>query len=155
MDKIGKQAEGIEKEIGKIRNKIKHEKSGFQLKDLIQEIAGAILLAFPFAANADIWEISQKMSYLHTVILLILIILGLFIVIKYGKLENWKTQNIAGILPLRLITILAISLIVSALSLLILGIYPSIITNLNWFLKTTVLITLFSVMGSFGVDAAK
>ncbi len=155
MDKIEKQAEGIEKEIEKIRNKIKYEKSGFQLKDLIQEIAGAILLAFPFAANADIWEISQKMSLLHSIILLLFIIVGLFLVIKYGKLENWKTQDIAGVLPLRLITILTIAFVVSALSLLILGIYPSIITNLSWFLKTTVLITLFSVMGSFGVDAAK
>jgi len=155
VDKIEKQAEGIEKEIEKIRNKIKYEKSGFQLKDLIQEIAGAILLAFPFAANADIWEISQKMSLLHSIILLLFIIVGLFLVIKYGKLENWKTQDIAGVLPLRLITILTIAFVVSALSLLILGIYPSIITNLSWFLKTTVLITLFSVMGSFGVDAAK
>ena len=129
--------------------------SKFQLKDLIQEIAGAMLLAFPFAANADIWELSRKMSFYHCILLIVLIIAGLYTIIEYGRLENWSNQNIIGILPLRLITILLISVVVSLLALLILGVYPSIINNKVWLLKATVLITLFSVMGSFGLDAAK
>ena len=129
--------------------------SKFQLKDLIQEIAGAMLLAFPFAANADIWELSRKMSFYHCILLIVLIIAGLYTIIEYGRLENWSNQNIVGILPLRLITILLISVVVSLLALLILGVYPSIINNKVWLLKATVLITLFSVMGSFGLDAAK
>ncbi|RUM88301.1 MAG: DUF2391 domain-containing protein, partial [Thermovibrio sp.] len=113
--------------------------SKFQLKDLIQEIAGAMLLAFPFAANADIWELSRKMSFYHCILLIVLIIAGLYTIIEYGRLENWSNQNIIGILPLRLITILLISVVVSLLALLILGVYPSIIDNKVWLLKATIL----------------
>ncbi|MEO2083295.1 MAG: DUF2391 family protein [Desulfurobacteriaceae bacterium] len=152
----------LERELKKIEEKLEHidgilcgEKKGFSFSDFIQEVAGAVILAFPFAANADIWEISRKMSPIHSLLLLTIIIGGLFTTVKYGKLGNWKVQEIAGFIPVRVFTVLTISLLVSALSLLILGIYPAIIDSTDWFLKTVILVTLFSVIGSLGLDAAK
>ncbi|WP_041737450.1 DUF2391 family protein [Desulfurobacterium thermolithotrophum] len=155
IEKIEKELISLDKKISKVAENIENKKKRFNFNDFIQEIAGAIILAFPFAANADIWEISKAMSKLHAFILLILIIFGLFIFINYSNLGNWKVQNLAGFLPLRLVTSFFISLTVSAISLLVLGIYPGIIDNTDWFIKTVILVTLFSVIGSIGLDAAK
>ncbi|RKQ63301.1 putative integral membrane protein DUF2391 [Thermovibrio guaymasensis] len=155
IEEIEKELQALQESVVQIREDLKGKREGFRFSDFIQEVMGATLLAFPFAANADIWELSKKISFLHVVLILILITAGLFFAIKYSNLGNFKVQQVAGFLPLRLITILSISLFVSALSLLVLGVYPSIVDNLGWFFKATVLITLFSVMGSFGLDAAK
>ena len=154
-ERIERELRQIEEQISEISRKLEGEASGLRFSDIVQETAGAALLAFPFAANADIWELSQKMSTAHAVFLLILTVSGLYGVIKYGKIGNWKVQNIGGFLPLRLLTITLISLSVSALSLLILGVYPSVINSLQWFFKAVILVFLFSTMGSFGLDAAK
>lgn len=155
VEEIERELLQIEKQISEINRKLEREATTLRFSDIVQEAAGAALLAFPFAANADIWELSQRMSMAHAVFLLILTIFGLYGVIKYGKIGNWKVQNIVGFLPLRLLTITSISLLISALSLVILGVYPSIIDSLQWFFKAVVLVFLFSTMGSFGLDAAK
>jgi uncharacterized membrane protein len=154
IEEIERELHNIEEQLKEINSRFKLQE-GFKLSDFIQEIAGATLMAFPFAANSDVWELSQKMSNLHALLLVVLIVVGLYFVIKYGKIGNWKVQNVGGFVPLRLITILAVSFTVSALALLILGVYPAIVDSKEWFLRAVVLVSLFSVMGSFGLDAAK
>ena len=155
IEKIERELHQIEEQINAINRKLEKEETTLKFSDVVQEAAGAALLAFPFAASEDVWELSQKMSFSHALFLLILTIVGLYTVIKFGKIGNWKAQNLGGILPLRLLTITAVSLTVSALSLLILGVYPSVINEPQWFLKAVILVFLFSTMGSFGLDAAK
>ena len=151
---LRQEIESIDSRLKEIAEKLSESKS-FNFNDFIQEITGAVILAFPFAANADIWEISRNMTPYHSAFTLIATIAGLFIFIKYANVGNWKTQNLVGFIPLRLLTSLAISLVVSTLSLLILGIYPGIINTFSWFIKTVILVTVFSVIGSIGLDAAK
>ena len=155
IEKIEKELKALDEKLSKVAESLENKEQNLKFSDIIQEFTGAIILAFPFAANADIWEISKNMTEYHACALLLFMSLGLFVFIKYSNLGNWKVQNIIGFLPLRLITTLLISLTVSAFSLLILGIYPSIIDNLSWFAKTVILVSLFSVIGSIGLDAAK
>ncbi len=155
IEKIERELHQIEEQINALNRKLEKEETNLKFSDIVQEAAGAALLAFPFAASEDVWELSRKMSLPHALFLLVLTIIGLYIVIKFGKIGSWKVQNVGGILPLRLLTITAISLTISALSLLILGVFPSVINNSEWFFKATVLVFLFSTMGSFGLDAAK
>ncbi len=155
VKKLENELQEIEKQIEAINRKLEGGATGLNPSDIIQETAGAALLAFPFAVSSDIWELSEKMSNVHALFLLILTVLELYIVIRFGKIGNWKIQNIGGFLPLRLLTITLISLAVSALSLVILGVYPSVIDSPQWFLRAVILVFLFSTMGSFGLDAAK
>ncbi|WP_457677985.1 DUF2391 family protein [Thermovibrio sp.] len=154
LERIERELRTIEEKVSSIDERLQKNRS-FSFADLIQEVAGATLLAFPFAANSDIWELSEKISVAHALFILLLVATSLFFVIEYSGIGDFKVQHLGGFLPLRLLTILTVSLFVSALSLLILGVYPSIIGNLKWLFKATVLITLFSVIGSFGLDAAK
>jgi len=78
-----------------------------------------------------------------------------FLFIRYSKLQNWEQQNIAGFVPLRLITSMGISFLVSLLCLLMFGIYPDFIKDIPTLLKATILVNVFAVMGSLGVDMAK
>ncbi len=155
IEKIERELHQIEEQINTINRKLEREETTLKFSDIVQEAAGAALLAFPFAASEDVWELSRKMSISHALFLLFLTVIGLYVVIKFGKIGNWKIQNLGGFLPLRLLTITVISLTVSALSLLILGVYPSVINNPQWFIKAAILVFLFSTMGSFGLDAAK
>jgi len=155
IERIEKELVALDKKISRVAETLENRKQNLGFSDLIQELTGAVILAFPFAANADIWEISKNMSDLHAFALLVSMVFGLFVFIRYSNLGNWKVQNLAGFLPLRLVTSFFISLLISAFSLLILGIYPGIIDNTNWFVKTIILVTLFSVIGSIGLDAAK
>ncbi|GAB6077257.1 DUF2391 family protein [Desulfurobacterium crinifex] len=155
IERIEKELVALDKKISRVAETLENRKQNLGFSDLIQELTGAVILAFPFAANADIWEISKNMSDLHAFALLVSMVFGLFVFIRYSNLGNWKVQNLAGFLPLRLVTSFFISLLISAFSLLILGIYPGIIDNTNWFVKTVILVTLFSVIGSIGLDAAK
>jgi uncharacterized membrane protein len=155
FDRIEKELEELHKELSRISGRLSLQREGFKFSDLVQEVAGAVLLAFPFAVNSDIWELSEKISVAHATFILLFLIVSLFFVIEYSNLGNWKKEHLVGFLPLRLVTITVVSLLVSALSLLVLGVYPAIIDSASWFFKATVLVCLFSVVGSFGLDAAK
>ncbi len=155
LKEIERELHAIEEAVNQINERLKVKKESFKFSDFVQEVAGAVLLAFPFAANADIWELAKEISLPHALFILFLVAVSLFFVIEYSNLGNFKVQHVAGFLPLRLLTILTVSLTVSALALVILGVYPSIVKGGEWFFKTTVLITLFSVIGSFGLDAAR
>ena len=155
LKRIERELHAIEETVSQISERLKERKESFKFSDFVQEVAGAVLLAFPFAANADVWELAKEISLSHALFILFLVAVALFFVIEYSNLANFKVQHVAGFLPLRLFTILTISLTVSALALVILGVYPSIIKEGEWFFKATVLITLFSVIGSFGLDAAR
>ncbi len=155
LEKIRTELENIENKIDNLSSKLENSKKPFSFSDFIQELTGAVVLAFPFAANADIWEISKKMTPIHALLVLTVTIAGLFVFINYSNLGSWKVQNVGGIVPLRLLTTIAISFVVSTAAILILGIYPGIIDSYGWLLKTVILVTLFSVIGSIGFDAAK
>ena len=155
FDRIEKELKELHRELSVISGRLSVQREGFKFSDLVQEVAGAVLLPFPFAASSDIWELSEKISLAHAVFILLFILVLLFFVIEYSNLGNWKKEHLVGFLPLRLITITTVSLVVSAASLLVLGVYPAIIDSASWFFKATVLVCLFSVIGSFGLDAAK
>jgi uncharacterized membrane protein len=155
ITELKQEIKSIDSRLKEIAETLSVNRKSFGFNDFIQEITGAVILAFPFAANADIWEVSKDMTSLHAAFTLVATVLGLFVFIRYADVGNWRAQNLAGLIPLRLLTSLVISLVVSALALLILGIYPSIINTVGWFVKAVILVTLFSVMGSIGLDAAK
>ena len=154
-EKVEEELDSINKRLSLIEKTLKSKRDSFSFDDFVQELIGAVVLALPFAANSDLWEISKEMTYFHVFLLFSVVVAGIFLFIKYSNFGNWEIQNVAGFLPLRLITSLFISLFVSAVVMIVLGIYPFIINNLSWFFKMVVLTSIFSVIGSLGFDAAK
>ena len=54
-----------------------------------------------------------------------------------------------------MITSLSISFSVSLTSLVIFGIFPDVISDIDTLLKASLLVSVFAVIGSLGVDMAK
>jgi uncharacterized membrane protein len=144
----------VRRDLENIKNQIEEDRKldRFGLDDFIQECIGALIIAFPVSMTEEIWEISQRIS-LGRVLLIALGALGVvYFFIKHSKLQRWESQEVAGFLPLRLITSSLIAFVISSLTLLALGVYPNFLNDLEWFFKTAVLVTVFSIVGSLGVD---
>ncbi len=144
----------LQEDLREIREKIEVESKPdrFGFDDFVQECIGALIIAFPISMTEEIWEISSKIS-LGRVLLIMLGALGVvYFFIKHSKLQRWESQDVAGFLPLRLITSSLIAFVVSSITLYVLGVYPNFLDNWEWFLKASVLVTVFSLVGSLGVD---
>ncbi len=154
LKRVEEDIRDLRDDVKSIRSEIEssHKPDRFGFDDFIQECIGALIIAFPISMTEEIWEVSNKLS-LTRVVLIMLFTLGVvYFFIKHSKLQRWETQDVAGFLPLRLITSFLIALAVSSLTLFVLGVYPNFLDNWEWFLKTSVLVTVFSIVGSLGVD---
>ncbi len=154
LKRVEEDLKTLQDDVKSIRSEIErsHKPDRFGFDDFVQECIGALIIAFPISMTEEIWEVSNKLSATR-VILIVLFALGVvYFFIKHSKLHRWETQEVSGVLPLRLITSFLIAFSVSALTLLALGVYPNFLDNYLWFLKTCSLITVFSLVGSLGVD---
>ncbi len=157
LKRVEDSIENLRRDLEDMRSRMEsaHKPDRFGLDDFVQECIGALIIAFPVSMTEEIWEISQKLS-LFRVLLIMLGALGVvYVFIKHSKLQRWETQDVAGFLPLRLITSFLIAFTVSSLALYTLGVYPNFLDNWEWFLKASILVTVFSVVGSLGVDMIK
>jgi len=157
LNSIDKRIENIEKKVNEIFED--HERSkklqNFQFADFVQEFIGALVIALPFSLTEEIWELASKLSLLRVVLIFFFVACVVFLFIKYSKLQNWEEQNVFGFIPLRLITSLGISISVSLFSILIFGVYLDMLANLEELIKATILVSVFAVIGSLGLDMAK
>jgi uncharacterized membrane protein len=120
--------------------------------DLIQEFIGAVIVAFPVALTEEVWRLADKLSMLHVLLIFFGAMAVVYVFIKHSELQDWEHQNVGGFIPLRLLSSVVISLITASSILLLLGIYPLILDNLIWFLKTSLILGVFCLIGSLGVD---
>jgi len=160
MDKLNK----MEERIREIEEKLvdlhkeyeeRHALQKFKFSDFVQELIGAAVIALPFSVTEEVWELAQKLPISRVLFIYFFVTFFVFIFIRYSKLQNWEQQNVAGFIPLRLITSMGISFLVSLACLLMFGIYPDFIKDIGTLLKATLLVNVFAVIGSLGVDMAK
>ncbi len=103
----------------------------FGFDDFIQECIGALIIAFPISMTEEIWEISNKLSLERIILIMIGALIIVYFFIKHSKLQRWESQDLAGFLPLRLITSFLIAFLVSSAMLYILGVYPNSLVTGN------------------------
>ncbi len=144
----------LRKDVESVRSEIRasQKPDRFGLDDFIQECIGALIVAFPISMTEEIWEVSSKLSFWRIFVIMLGALGVVYFFIKHSRLQRWEAQDVAGFLPLRLITSFLIALTVSCATLYILGVYPNFLDNWEWFIKTSVLVTVFSIVGSLGVD---
>ena len=154
LKNVEKSIRDLQEDLKEIKERMEVEgrPDRFGFDDFVQECIGALIIAFPISMTEEIWEISSRIS-LERVLLITLGALGVvYFFIKHSKLQRWETQDVAGFLPLRLITSSLIAFVVSSLTLYALGVYPNFLNSWEWFFKTSLLVTVFSLVGSLGVD---
>ncbi|WP_457600703.1 DUF2391 family protein, partial [Hydrogenivirga sp.] len=86
----------------------------FGFDDFIQECIGALIIAFPISMTEEIWEVSSKLSLTRVLIIMVGALGVVYFFIKHSRLQRWETQEVAGFLPLRLVTSFLIAFTVSS-----------------------------------------
>ncbi|RUM28435.1 MAG: DUF2391 domain-containing protein [Aquifex sp.] len=157
LQNINRKVEELDKKISEIYQDFEKSKKlqRFKFADFVQEFIGALIIALPFSLTEEIWELAEKLSFLRVFFIYLFVVLTIFLFIRYSKLQNWEQQNVFGFIPLRMITSLSISFSVSLTSLVIFGIFPDVISDIDTLLKASLLVSVFAVIGSLGVDMAK
>ncbi len=153
-ESLEERIEKIEKDISSMRDTLeaRNKSQRLTVADLIQEFIGAVIVAFPVALTEEVWDISGKLSIGHVALVFGGAVLVVYIFIKHSRLQNWEHQEVGGVIPLRLLSSVFISFFTSLGILLLLGIYPLILKDAVWLIKTSLILSVFSLIGSLGVD---
>ena len=148
LQDIGKKVEDLDKKISEIYRDFEKSKKlqRFKFADFVQEFIGALIIALPFSLTEEIWELAKKLSFLRVLFIYLFVVLTIFLFIRYSKLQNWEQQNVFRFIPLRMITSLSISFSVSLISLVIFGIFPDVISDIDTLLKASLLVSIFAVI---------
>ena len=157
LEDMDRKLEDIEEKITELFNDYENSKREQTLKfsDLVQELIGALIIALPFSLTEEIWELASRLSLGRVFLIFPITVLVVYLFLRFSKLQNWAMQNVLGFIPLRLITSLSVSLLVSFFSILLFGIYPDFLNSPEQVVKATLLVSTFAVIGSLGVDMAK
>jgi len=150
---LNRQLEILEKEIEELQREKKPD--SLHLDDIFQELAGAVVVALTMALSDEIWELATKLSFLHIVFIYLFVLAVANVFIYYGNQKQWARQTVFGFIQLRLLTSSVLSLIVSAVVVLLLGIYPYFIDSFVDYLKVVLFVAAFSTIGGLGLDMAR
>jgi len=153
LETLNDRLKSLEEEIGKLRKENTPRK--LNLDDLFQELAGALIVALTMSLSEEMWQLAQKLSWLHIsfVFLFVLAVANFFV--RYGNRKQWAKQTVLGFLQLRLLTSAVLSLTVSAFVVTLLGIYPTFVSGIENYFKVVLFVASFSVIGSLGLDMAR
>ena len=153
LENLNHQLEVLEREIEKLQREKEPDK--LHLDDLFQELAGAVVVALTMALSEEIWELATKLSFIHILFIYLFVLLVANFFIRYGNQRQWAKQTVLGFLQLRLITSAVLSLIVSAIAVVLLGVYPTFVDSFTDYLKVVLFVSAFSTIGSLGLDMAR
>ncbi|NPB05457.1 MAG: DUF2391 family protein [Aquificae bacterium] len=155
LEKLTHRLEVLEREIEDLAEELKGRPRKLSFDDLVQELAGAVAVAIAVSLSEEIWELATRLSLLHALLVYLFVLLVANLFVRYGNPKQWARQTVLGFIQLRLLTSAAISFAVSALVVLLLGIYPAVVDEPLDYLKVVLLVSSLSLIGSLGLDLAK
>jgi len=126
----------------------------FAFKDIAQQIVGATILSAPFAVTEEVWNLANNLNPINIVFIILLTVLFdilLFYYTKYQRTENKKFLE----LPKRIISLLIVTYVTSAVVLSIFGVIGGQIQDTFWAMKLIVMVGLFANIGAGTADLIK
>jgi uncharacterized membrane protein len=151
--KIEEHIHNLEKELKRFEEKGNPQKLSFE--DVIQELAGAVVVALTVSLSDEIWDLAKRLSFTHALSIYLFVLVVANVFVAYGNKKGWIKQQVFGFIQLRLLTSAVISFLVASFVVLLLGIYPNFVETFGDYLKLVLLISSFSLIGSLGLDMAK
>jgi len=153
IKELTREVKDLEKELKMLNQSSGPQKLSFE--DIVQELAGATVVALTISLSEEIWDIAKKLSLVHILFVYLFVLLVANIFVRYGNQKQWVKQTLLGFIQLRLLTSAFLSLVVSLFVVVLLGIYPNMVGDLNDLFKVVILVSSFSLIGSLGLDMAK
>jgi len=122
----------------------------FAFKDIAQQIVGATILSAPFAVTEEVWNLARNLDSINIMALIFLTILFDILLFNYTKFQ--KIENKRLMLPLRIISLIIVTYVTSALVLTVFGVIGGQIQDPAWAMKLIVMVGLFANIGASTAD---
>ncbi|MCH8004103.1 MAG: DUF2391 family protein [Nanoarchaeota archaeon] len=126
----------------------------FAFKDIAQQIVGATILSAPFAVTEEVWNLANNLNPVNIMFIIIITVMFdilLFYYTKYQRTEDKKFLE----LPKRIISLLIVTYVTSAVVLTIFGVIGGQIQDTFWAMKLIVMVGLFANIGAGTADLIK
>ena len=127
----------------------------FTLKDLAQQIVGAMALSAPLSVTQEVWELAKQMDAPRIITIVLLTLAFDVLLFYYTKFRDVKNEKILWIVPKRIISLIIVSYTITAIMLTVFGVIGLQITNQEWQLKLVLFIGLFANIGAGAADLLK
>ena len=125
----------------------------FASKDIAQQIVGATILSAPFTVTEEVWNLARNLDSTHIISLIFITILFDILLFNYTKYQNLEKKKL--MLPLRIISLLIVTYVTSAIVLSVFGIIGGQIQDSLWAMKLIVMVGLFANIGASTADLIK
>jgi uncharacterized membrane protein len=126
----------------------------FASKDIAQQIVGATILSAPFSVTEEVWNLARDLNATHIIFIVLITVLFdvlLFYYTRYQKTEEKKFLEF----PKRIISIILVTYITSAVVLTVFGVIGGRIQDNLWAIKLIVMVGLFANIGAGTADLIK
>ncbi|MBW2976028.1 DUF2391 family protein [Candidatus Woesearchaeota archaeon] len=166
VDDIKEDIEGIKEHIGmmhkalfkgkqlfsKVATSVLPDK--FAFKDFAQQVVGATILSAPFAVTEEVWNLARNLDFAHIAILIFITLMFDVLLFYYTKYQSFETKKI-WIFPMRIISLIIVTYVTSALVLSVFGVIGGKIQDPVWAMKLIVMVGLFANIGAGTADLIK
>ena len=125
----------------------------FTFKDIAQQIVGATILSAPFAVTEEVWNLANNLNVTHVMAIVFLTILFDVLLFNYTKYQSLEKKKL--MLPLRIISLITVTYITSAIVLSVFGVIGGQIQDPVWAMKLVVMVGLFANIGASTADLIK
>jgi uncharacterized membrane protein len=125
----------------------------FTFKDIAQQVVGATILSAPFAVTEEVWNLARNLDPIHIISLIFLTILFDVLLFNYTKYQNLENKKL--MLPLRILSLIVVTYVTSAVVLSIFGVIGGQIQDSFWAMKLIVMVGLFANIGASTADLIK
>jgi len=162
VEEIKEDIEEIKEDIGMLRKTLSKGKQifskvattvlpdKFTSKDIAQQIVGATILSAPFAVTEEVWNLARNLDSIHIISIVFITILFDILLFNYTKYQNLENKKL--MLPLRIISLLIVTYVTSAIVLSVFGIIGGQIQDPFWAMKLIVMVGLFANIGASTAD---
>jgi uncharacterized membrane protein len=125
----------------------------FSSKDIAQQIVGATILSAPFTVTEEVWNLANNLSAFNIGALILLTILFDILLFNYTRYQSIEKKKL--MLPVRIISLIVVTYVTSAIVLSVFGIIGGQIQDPVWAMKLIVMVGLFANIGASTADLIK
>jgi len=154
IDNIREDIDDLRENIQKLHKPsiIKTISDRFEWDDFAQQVVGAVILSAPFAVTEEVWTLARNLTPLRLFLIVALTIIFDILLLYHTKIKRMRSKTRVAGIPLRLLSLLFVTYVTSALILSLFGVLGGEVITTMWELKIIILVGLFANIGACTAD---
>ena len=126
----------------------------FALKDIAQQVVGAMILSAPFAVTEEVWSLAKNLNPINLVFIVLITVVFDILLFHYTKYRATEGKKIFDFSK-RIISIIIVTYLTSTIVLSVFGVIGGRIQDPAWAMRLVVMVGLFANIGAGTADLIK